>query len=165
MGGVSLPVLQLHPQRVLTLTGQQEQSFITQPVFSQHVPEALQEERRFHSSFVFYHLFLFIALKRQTDHSVFPPAPLEVHAAVKSPLEDGPASTSCLHVTVHLQRGEKTVLTLKTVGLKQQLCESFHEMTEAAGETRCCWRTTAALVLVVPAQVQICCRCRCDTDR
>ncbi len=45
---------------------------------------------------------------RQTDHFVFLPAPLEVHAAVEPPLEDGPASAACLHVTEHLEKEEES---------------------------------------------------------
>lgn len=50
---------------------------------------------------------------RPTDHFVFPPAPLEVHAAVKPPLEDRPAAATRLHVTVHLEEKNQGTLTIK----------------------------------------------------
>lgn len=46
VGVVSLPVLQLHPQRVLTLAGQEVQSFVPQPVFPEHVTKALRHEHK-----------------------------------------------------------------------------------------------------------------------
>lgn len=42
-----------------------------------------------------------------TDHFIFPPAPLKIHTAIKASLENSPASAAGLHVTVHLQKEGK----------------------------------------------------------
>lgn len=109
MGIVSLPVHQLHPHRVDALASQMVQNLITQPVLPWHVPETLQEEPwADHTLHV--KLWWNLVIAWQTDHFVFPPAPLEVQAAIKPPLEDSPASTTCLHVTVHLQEEKQKLL-------------------------------------------------------
>lgn len=50
VGGVSLPVVELHPQGVVTLTGQQVECFVPQPVFSQHITETLPREHTRHNT-------------------------------------------------------------------------------------------------------------------
>lgn len=107
VGLVSLPVHQLHPQRVLALAAQQVQGFVSQPVLSQHVAEALQTHERQGTGLTQ------TSAPASTHHFILPPAPLEIHAAVESPLEDGPSSAARLHVTVNLQEPQTPTVTAR----------------------------------------------------
>ena len=53
VGVVSLPVSQLHPQRILALEAQLVQQLIAQPVLTRRIPETLQGQRGAFSLYVF----------------------------------------------------------------------------------------------------------------
>lgn len=89
-------------------------------------PKPCRRERRrgqIENRFTHRHFKAFVARVRLTDHFVLPPAPLEVHSAVESPLEDGPASATRLHVAVNLQMRIKTQLTAQSLSKHVRGCE------------------------------------------
>lgn len=98
----ALPVLQLDPQGVGRLACQQVHGLVPQPVFPCRVPEALWSSRV--GDFKVPGVPPGCPPPWSGTHLlVLPPAPLEAEAAVGTKLDDGPAPSIRLHVTVCLQ--------------------------------------------------------------